>query len=218
MASTTNMVSAEILLGIIERLERVREDKKAASNDESLILAEAKANGFHAKAIKAVLKIRAMKPNDRQENEAILDTYLHSLGMAPEPPLFRAMGLLGGDSLTREGTIERLKSLAPATGDIIVRAGGAPVRIFRDTEGEPCVEDWREPEAPAPREKRSDTKPSDKGEVPEVDEDGALDIGKQFARDNRAIIENPFPYGDARRAKFDEGWRRENGGDGMGPQ
>lgn len=43
-------------------------------------------------------------------------------------------------------------------------------------------------------------------------------MGRQFARDNRAIIDNPFPYGDPRRPHFDKGWRLETGNDGMGPE
>jgi|GEM_PF-1212366 len=52
-------------------------------------------------------------------------------------------------------------------------------------------------------------------EVP-LDDASAEDLGRKSARDGKAIIDNPFPFGDARRALFDEGWRKEAGTDGMG--
>lgn len=52
--------------------------------------------------------------------------------------------------------------------------------------------------------------------VPEVSETGAFAYGQQMFRDNRPITDNPFPFGDARRARCDEGWRKESGSDGMG--
>lgn len=50
----------------------------------------------------------------------------------------------------------------------------------------------------------------------EVDIADAEELGRQAARDGRPVIDNPFPYADPRRAKFDEGWRKESEADGMG--
>lgn len=52
-------------------------------------------------------------------------------------------------------------------------------------------------------------------EVEATDADAGL-LGRQAARDGKPVIDNPFPFGDPRRARFDEGWRSESGSDGMG--
>lgn len=74
--------SADQLRTIVERIERLHEERDALSHDTAEVYAEAKGNGFDVKAIKAVIKIRAQDENKRREEEAVLDTYLHALGMA----------------------------------------------------------------------------------------------------------------------------------------
>lgn len=68
----------------IEQVERLDEEKKAISEDIRDKFAEMKAVGFDTKAVKAVIKLRKKSKHDRQEEEMILDTYLHALGMAEE--------------------------------------------------------------------------------------------------------------------------------------
>ncbi|MEX0745696.1 MAG: ATP-binding protein [Phycisphaeraceae bacterium] len=53
-------------------------------------------------------------------------------------------------------------------------------------------------------------------EEAELTADDAAAAGSQAARDGKPIVDNPFPFGDARRARFDEGWRKESGSDGLG--
>lgn len=72
------------LRSIVERIERMNEDAKAIADDIKDIYAEAKANGYDTKALRKIISIRKQDPNDRAEQEAILDTYLSALGMAPE--------------------------------------------------------------------------------------------------------------------------------------
>lgn len=214
-----NTPSAEVLTGYVERIERIRESKKQLGLDEAAIMAEAKGQGFTPGAIRYVIKVRQEKPHDRQEREAMQDLYLHALGMEVEPPLLRFANLAAFDSTAREQVVERQKDFVPAhgKGHVEVYFGGTRFRLERQKDGEVTAIEQFEltPKAEAPP-----TKPShqhDKAPVPDVDEAGAFELGRQYARDNRAVIDNPFPYGNPRRARFDEGWRKEAGGDGMGP-
>ena len=77
-------VAADQLRSFIERIERLEEEKKAISDDIKDIYAEAKGNGYDTKAMRAVVRLRKMDNNERQEMEALLDLYLHALGMAVE--------------------------------------------------------------------------------------------------------------------------------------
>ena len=72
------------LRSIVERIERSNEEAKTIADDIKDIYAEAKANGYDTKALRKIIAIRKQDPNDRAEQEAILDTYLVALGMAPE--------------------------------------------------------------------------------------------------------------------------------------
>jgi uncharacterized protein (UPF0335 family) len=69
------------LKAFVERVERLEEEKKAISDDVRDVYAEAKANGFDVKALRTVVKMRKQDVNERKEQEAILETYLHALGM-----------------------------------------------------------------------------------------------------------------------------------------
>lgn len=77
-------IAGDQLRSIIERVERLEEEKSALANDIREIFAEAKGNGFDVKAIRQIIKIRKMDTAERQEQELVLDTYLRALGMAPE--------------------------------------------------------------------------------------------------------------------------------------
>ncbi|WP_018456828.1 DUF2312 domain-containing protein [Bradyrhizobium sp. WSM4349] len=69
------------LKSIIERVERLLEEKKAIADDISAVYAEAKANGYDAKALKTIVRMRKEDPNARAEFETILETYMQALGM-----------------------------------------------------------------------------------------------------------------------------------------
>jgi uncharacterized protein (UPF0335 family) len=69
------------LKSLIERIERLEEEKTALSADIREIYAEAKGNGFDTKIIRQVIRIRRLDKADRQEQEAVLDLYLSALGM-----------------------------------------------------------------------------------------------------------------------------------------
>lgn len=70
------------LLTIIERLERLDEDKQAIMTDMKEVFAEAKGEGYDVKILRKVLRIRKQDRAKRQEEEAVLDLYLSALGEA----------------------------------------------------------------------------------------------------------------------------------------
>ncbi|WP_292052062.1 MULTISPECIES: DUF2312 domain-containing protein [unclassified Brevundimonas] len=65
---------------IIERIERLEEDKKAVMEDMKAVFAEAKGEGYDVKVLRKVIRIRKQDRAKRQEEEAILDLYLSALG------------------------------------------------------------------------------------------------------------------------------------------
>ncbi len=81
MASYT--VAADQLKSIIERIERLEEEKRAIGDDIKDVYTEAKGNGFDAKALREIVRMRRQDPNERQEAETVLETYMAALGMLP---------------------------------------------------------------------------------------------------------------------------------------
>ena len=79
----TGGIAAGQLRSFIERIERLEEEKKGIADDIRDVFAEAKGNGFDTKIMRQVIRLRKQEPNERQEAEAILDLYMHALGMAP---------------------------------------------------------------------------------------------------------------------------------------
>jgi uncharacterized protein (UPF0335 family) len=69
------------LKSIVERIERLEEEKKTISDDIRDIYAESKGNGFDVKALRTIIRLRKQDPNERQEQETILETYMQALGM-----------------------------------------------------------------------------------------------------------------------------------------
>ena len=69
------------LRAIIERIERLEEEKKTCSDDIREIYSEAKGNGYDVKALRAVVRMRKQDANERAEQETILETYMQALGM-----------------------------------------------------------------------------------------------------------------------------------------
>lgn len=80
----------EQLKSIIERIERLEEEKKATSDDIRGVYAEAKGNGFEVKALRTIIRMRKQDADKRREQEEILDVYLHALGMLSDTPLGKA--------------------------------------------------------------------------------------------------------------------------------
>lgn len=66
---------------LIERVERLEEEKKGIADDIKDVYAEAKAVGYDTKAMRQIIRLRKMKPDDRREQQMILNTYCMALGL-----------------------------------------------------------------------------------------------------------------------------------------
>jgi uncharacterized protein (UPF0335 family) len=75
-------VSADQLRLFIERIERLEEEKKGMGDDVRDVYAEAKSQGYDAKIMRQIVRLRKMSHDDRQEMEAVLDVYKSALGLA----------------------------------------------------------------------------------------------------------------------------------------
>ncbi len=74
-------VAADRLRSLIERIERLEEERKALGSDIKDIYAEAKSAGFDVKVIRQIIRIRKQEPADVEEQESLLDVYRRALGM-----------------------------------------------------------------------------------------------------------------------------------------
>ncbi len=74
-------VAADELRLLIERAERLEEEKKGIADDIKDVMAEAKSRGYDTKAIRKIMSIRKKKKEEYQEEETILETYMTALGM-----------------------------------------------------------------------------------------------------------------------------------------
>ena len=72
------------LRSLVERIERLEEEKKAIAGDIKEVYAEAKANGFDTKIMRKVVTLRKKDNTEREEEDALISLYMHALGMAPE--------------------------------------------------------------------------------------------------------------------------------------
>ena len=80
-ASSPASFAKDQLRALVERIERLEEEKAALSEDIKEVYAEAKGNGFDTKVLRTVVRLRKQDSNERAEQEAILDLYMHALGM-----------------------------------------------------------------------------------------------------------------------------------------
>ena len=80
---STTAVAAGQLRTIIERIERLEEEKKEVAEQIKEVYAEAKANGFDAKTLRKIVGLRKKPTEERQEEEALLELYMSALGMLP---------------------------------------------------------------------------------------------------------------------------------------
>lgn len=74
-------IAADRLRSIVERIERLEEEKKATSDDIRDVYAEAKGNGFDVKALRTIVRLRKLDTDERREQQEVLETYMHALGM-----------------------------------------------------------------------------------------------------------------------------------------
>ncbi len=81
MSDAGHNVTDDRLRLLVERVERLEEEKAAIADDIKDVFLEAKAVGYDAKIMKQVIRLRKMQPDDRREMETILDLYKSALGM-----------------------------------------------------------------------------------------------------------------------------------------
>lgn len=79
-AETHNFAKSQ-LRSVVERIERLEEEKKALAGDIREVYGEAKANGFDTRALRAVVRMRAQETAERQEFEALVELYRDALGI-----------------------------------------------------------------------------------------------------------------------------------------
>jgi uncharacterized protein (UPF0335 family) len=83
MAEEATSFAKSQLKALVERIERLEEEKKALADDTREVYGEAKANGFDVKALREVIKMRAQEPAQLSEHEALVELYKEALGLTP---------------------------------------------------------------------------------------------------------------------------------------
>ena len=78
-------VAGDRLRSFVERIERIEEDIKGLNEDKKDVYAEAKGEGFDAKILREVVRLRKQDESEREEHDSLLDLYLHALGSARAP-------------------------------------------------------------------------------------------------------------------------------------
>lgn len=76
-------VSGEYLRQYIERIERLEDEKKAVADQIKEVMAEARGRGYDVKTLRKIISLRKKDPDERSEEEALLDLYMSALGMLP---------------------------------------------------------------------------------------------------------------------------------------
>ncbi|MBA4220184.1 MAG: DUF2312 domain-containing protein [Methylobacterium sp.] len=78
-----DLVQGDQLTSIVQRIERLEEEKQTISDDIGEVYSEAKASGYDVKVLRKVIALRKRDLDERKEEEAILDLYLQAVGEAP---------------------------------------------------------------------------------------------------------------------------------------
>ena len=78
---TAHSFAKDQLKAFVERIERLEEEKKTISDDIRDVYAESKAVGYDTKALRTIVRMRKQDIDERKEQETILETYMHALGM-----------------------------------------------------------------------------------------------------------------------------------------
>jgi uncharacterized protein (UPF0335 family) len=93
------------LKSIVERIERLEDEKAAIGSDIKDVYAEAKGNGYDPKVLRTIVRIRKQDAEKRAEQEAVLETYMHALGMLSDLPLGQAALRRAGHRVDLEDAI-----------------------------------------------------------------------------------------------------------------
>lgn len=90
----------------VERIERLEEEKKSISDDVRDVYGEAKSNGFDVKVLRRLVALRKQDAAERDEQQTVLETYMHALGMLSGTPL-------GDAAMKRDGVTEEPRTAQP---------------------------------------------------------------------------------------------------------
>lgn len=242
MRDSNGPVASEELLLLIERWERLDEEKKAIADDQKDVMAEAKSRGFDTKTVREIIKLRKLTPEQRREREALLDTYKAALGMLDGTPLGKwaierlkkpedeaatddtlyanALRLVTGHRKASVSWLQRMLAIAynPAAALIerMEREGivSGPDQVGKREVLAPKPDDWEE-EAGAD-DAVEDAEAEDEAPAePEPTVEDARRLGTEAAARGAPVTSNPFPAFDDRRAAWDEAWCAALGNDGM---
>ncbi len=182
-----NQSGADQLRSVVERIERLEEEKAAVASDIKEVYAEAKANGFDTKTLRKLIVERRKDRAQREEEQALLEIYMAALGMLDGTPLGDAARKRLTDEAEEQPEAE--PDDAPDEKDGDGEGGGGHVASETPTRSSPVI-----------------------GEQ-ELEE--ARVQGREAAKAGKRVIDNPFVAGDPRRAAWDEGWCAQTGSDGM---
>lgn len=114
--TTAGPVNQGRLKSFVERIEKLREEKKAIGSDEREVFSEAKGVGYDTGTIRWLLKEREVDQADRDERDTLRDTYAHALGMAVD--LVRVEGLSQREAAKRTGTSKSSVNRALAVPEV----------------------------------------------------------------------------------------------------
>lgn len=81
--ATVGGIAVDQLRSIIDRIERLEEEKKGLAEDIKEVYAEAKGNGFDPAILRKIISLRKRDASEREEEESILELYMRALGMLP---------------------------------------------------------------------------------------------------------------------------------------
>lgn len=211
-----NETAAARLLEHIEGIERELDLKAEIEQRIRDRKAIAKGEGFDIKTMNAIIRERRMDADKIAQEQALLDVYRAALGMLDGTPLGDYTRKMIDEEL-RKRRGDDSKAPDPKSAGAKKPPGGgmanAPGGLYRpgSTPDDAEAPAPRAPE-PAPPPPRPVMAPAEV--TPEVVE-AARAEGRQWAREGRSLMLNPYPAGDRRRAAFDEGWCAEMQSDGM---
>jgi len=230
MAKSSNSngpIASDELRLLIERWERLQEEKEGIAADQKDVMNEAKSRGYDPKTIREIIKLRKLDPNERREREAMLDTYKAALGMLDGTPLGHwALERLSkqdepdAETEVDDGKYKAAVDLVKTTGNAAVSHVQRKLKLSYNAAAAHVERMEREGIVTAPnhvgkRDVVGFAKPEEAEPEPEVTVDDAKRMGKEAAESGAPVTANPFPARDVRRAAWDEAWCAALGSDGM---
>lgn len=229
MSNASAPASDELRL-LIERWERLQEEKENIAADQKDVMGEAKSRGFDTKTMREIIKLRKMDPNERREREAMLDTYKAALGMLDGTPL----GKWALERLDKEDSAAQAEpddeAYAKAVAAVVESQKASTSWLQRTLKigynsAAALIERMERDgivSRPDASGRRSVLRTPDGGEAapapepaPELTVEDARRMGTEAAQSGQPVTSNPFPARDARRAAWDEAWCMALGTDGM---